>query len=168
MNFLEQLVAEWFAHQGYLVKTNHRFGPRKNGGYDGEMDVIALRLPDRELVHVETSSDGVSWAERTSRVNRKFANAEQRYADVFGAEFKIVRRVAVVGIGRPKVAPTFEKDIELLSIDDVMREIKTYVAGLDPVSDAVPELYPRLRAVQFAVWFAVGVGPRRTQRGKVE
>ncbi len=42
MNFLEQLVAEWYAYKGYFVRTNIKFGKRIRGGYEGEMDVVAF------------------------------------------------------------------------------------------------------------------------------
>ena len=31
MNFLEQVIAEWFSHKGYFVKTNIKFGKLPRG-----------------------------------------------------------------------------------------------------------------------------------------
>ena len=42
MNFLEKLVAEWYQYRGYFVKGNVKFGPREQGGYKSEMDVVAF------------------------------------------------------------------------------------------------------------------------------
>ncbi len=36
-NFLEQLVAEWYEHQGYFVRRNVQVGKRTKGGYEGEL-----------------------------------------------------------------------------------------------------------------------------------
>ena len=44
MNFLEQVIAEWFSHKGYFVKTNIKFGKLPRGGFAGEMDVVAFHL----------------------------------------------------------------------------------------------------------------------------
>ena len=54
MNFLEQVVAEWFSYEGYFVKTNIKFGKLPRGGFTGEMDVVAFHPKTRELVHIET------------------------------------------------------------------------------------------------------------------
>ena len=152
MNFLERLVADWYGHQGYLVQTNMRFGKRTNGGYDGEMDVLAVNLKNRSLVHVETSSDADSWDERRERVIRKFKNVEKHYLSDSGLEFKVTR-LAVVGARKPKKQPIAIDGIEIISIDELMGRIKGYVGLLNPASEAVPEGFGYLRAVQFAVWF---------------
>jgi hypothetical protein len=152
MNFLERLVADWYGHQGYLVQTNMRFGKRTNGGYDGEMDVLAVNLKNRSLVHVETSSDADSWDERRERVIRKFKNVEKHYLSDSGLEFKVTR-LAVVGARKPKKQPIAIDGIEVISIDELMRRIKEYVGRLNPASEAVPEGFGYLRAIQFAVWF---------------
>jgi hypothetical protein len=64
MNFLEQLVGEWYSYQGYYVRTNVMVGPRDAGGYEGELDVVAFHPETREIVHVETSMDALSWDKR--------------------------------------------------------------------------------------------------------
>ena len=58
MNFLEQVIAEWFSHKGYFVKTNIKFGKLPSGGFAGEVDVVAFHPQTRELVHIEASTDG--------------------------------------------------------------------------------------------------------------
>ena len=64
MNFLEQLVAEWYEYRGYFVRCNVNFGKRGDGGWEGEMDVIAFQPLERSLVHIEVSTDASGWDER--------------------------------------------------------------------------------------------------------
>ena len=75
MNFLEQVAAEWFSLRGYFVKTNLKFGKLPVGGWAGEMDVLAFHPQIRELVHIETSSDALSWKERCERFRQKFGSS---------------------------------------------------------------------------------------------
>lgn len=42
MNFLEQLVSEWYSYRGFYVRENVRVGLRDRGGYQGELDVVAF------------------------------------------------------------------------------------------------------------------------------
>lgn len=145
-------IADWYAHRGYLVQTNSKFGPRPKGGYEGEMDVIAVKFSEHKLVHIETSSDADSWTQRYARIEKKFASAAKYYSAVFGMEFDEPERIAVVGV-RPAKKPVALKGIAVKSIDELMSEIKVHVRKHDPMSQAIPENYGYLRAVQFAVWF---------------
>ena len=92
MNFLEQLVAEWYAYQGFFVRTNIKFGKRPRGGYEGEMDVVAFEPKERVLVHIETSGDADSWTVRRKRFEKKFRAAEKHYRDVFAWDYREVKR----------------------------------------------------------------------------
>jgi hypothetical protein len=35
MNYIEQLISEWYEYKGYYVRRNIKVGRRKSGGYDG-------------------------------------------------------------------------------------------------------------------------------------
>ena len=70
-NFLEELAAEWLEYKGYIVKRNERVGRRGAGGHEGELDVVAFNPKTKHLVHVETSSDADSWAERERRFSKR-------------------------------------------------------------------------------------------------
>lgn len=82
-NFLEQLVAEWFEYQNYFIRRGVRVGKRSLGGYDGELEVVAFRAAPRRIVHIETSTDGDSWAKREERLERKFATGRKHIPALF-------------------------------------------------------------------------------------
>jgi hypothetical protein len=155
MNFLEQLVAEWYAFQGYFVRTNIKFGKRAKGGYLGEMDVVAFHPKEKTLIHIETSTDADSWSERKKRFQRKFQDANSHFKDSFDFPISEVRRIAIVGFGKPKVKIDFGDDIKVISIPDLMTEITSELSNRHPIKNAIPEEYPLLRAIQFATFWGV-------------
>jgi len=153
MNFLEQLVAEWYAYQGNFVRTNIRFGRGVRGGWEGEMDVVAFDPKERILVHLETSGDADSWPQRRKRFQKKFERAARHYEEVFDFEFEDVRRIAIVSFAEPRGSIDLGDDIELLLIPEIMTRITQKMRTLDPMKMAIPEGYPILRGIQFALWF---------------
>lgn len=152
MNFLEQLIAEWYAYQDYLVLTNINVGKRLKGGYEGEIDIIAFDPKKKTLVHLETSSDADSWKERQEKFQKKFETASKHYSSIFSVKFEKVRKIAVVSLSKPKKTIDFGNNIALVSIPEMMTEITEGMRKFDPRKAAVPEKYPLLRAIQFAIW----------------
>lgn len=55
INFLEQLVAEWYEYRGFFVRRNVNVGKRTAGGHEGELDVVAFHPVEKLLVQIETS-----------------------------------------------------------------------------------------------------------------
>ena len=124
MTFLEQSVAGWFSYKGFFVRTNIKFGRRPAGGYTGEIDVAAFDPKTGNLIHIETSTDADSWAERKRRFNRKFSDAERHYKDIFDFKFRDVKRLAIVGFSRKLSAQVdFGNRIEVVLVPQFMQEI---------------------------------------------
>ena len=42
MNYLEQIVGEWYEYSGYFVRRNILVGKRSKGGYEGELDITIM------------------------------------------------------------------------------------------------------------------------------
>jgi len=155
-NFLEELVAEWYEYQGYLVKRNERVGPNPNGrgGHQGELDVVAFDPtcdPKRpSLVHIETSMDADSWRERDTRLRRKFAAGDTYIKDLFDGLPVNDKRIHHVGIF---VSGNGEKHKnigggEVRMASDLIVEVLRRMRGVHLLSHAVPEKYPILRTLQ--------------------
>lgn len=87
------------------------------------MDVVAFHSRDKVLVHLETSSDADSWDERRRKFQKKFQTAAKYTKSVFNFEFENVRKVAVVGLTKPKKAINFDDDVELWSIGRLMQKV---------------------------------------------
>jgi len=77
MNFLEQLLAEWFEYQGYFVRRNVRVGPRSKGGYECELDIVAFHPERKHLVHVEPSTDADSYDKRDRRYGEEVRRGQE-------------------------------------------------------------------------------------------
>jgi len=153
-NFLEQLAAEYYSHMGYFVRTNVKFGLRKGrGGYEGEIDVLAFRPETSTLLHIETSMDCDSWRERKNRFQKKFKTAESHYKKLFTFKIQKLIKIVIVGLGNPKKSVNFGPNIFIQSIPDFIKKITDYLIRYNPKNQAVPENFPLLRAMQFAVHF---------------
>lgn len=152
MNFLEQLAAEWYEYQGYFVRTNIKFGPRKNGGYEGEIDVAAYNPQTGELIHIETSTDSDSWNERSEKMKRKFDSASKHYQNIFPFNKNTVKHVAILGFTGNTKKHDFGK-IEVILIPDFAKTITKKLTETSMIKKAIPESYPLLRAIQFTAFY---------------
>lgn len=170
MNFLEQLAAEWYQYKGYFVRTNIKFGrnARGKGGYIGEMDVIAYEPKNMDFIHIEASTDALSLSKRKEKFERKFTDARKYYMEVF--PFKEMdmrpRQIAIVGFNLNPAStvnsweslasdgsPWGNINIEIIHIPKFFRDINTELRNKNPQSDAIPETYPLLRAIQYSVFY---------------
>jgi len=112
MNFLEELVAEWYEFEGYLIHKNIRFGKRPQGGYTGEMDVVAFHPREKSMIHIETSTDSDSWEKRIRKFKKKFDNAAEYYQEEFNFKKKEIQKIAIVGFSEKSLRP--QTPIEIL------------------------------------------------------
>lgn len=152
MNFLEQLVAEWYEFNGYFIRRNIRVGLRHNkGGYECELDVVAFHPEQKRLVQIEPSMDSDSWKERERRFGKKFKAGRKYIPDLFRSfrplpeiehialfVFGSDRQHAKVGGGR------------VLMIRQFMTEIQEAIKVRSVAKSAIPEQYVILRALLFA------------------
>ena len=63
------------------------------------------------------------------------------------------KKMAIVGFGKPKTEPDFGADIQVKSIPEFMREIVERLREIDPKEENLPERFPLLRAIQFALFY---------------
>jgi len=153
MYFLEQLAAEWYAYNGYFVRTNVKFGKRLTGGYEGEIDVAAYDPKTRELIHLETLAGAESRTETEQRFVKKFQAAEKHYNSVFPFQITAVKQYALVGSSKTAKPRAFGKNIQVIRIPEFMKIITKQLKMYSPTAVAVPETYPLLRAIQFCVHY---------------
>jgi len=169
MNFLEQLTGEWFTYKGYFVRTNIKMNKRSKGGWDNELDVLAYSAKEGELIHVESSWDALTWAQRKERfLKKKFVYKHEEYEALVGAKIFRLRRMALVGLGWSAKTPSdlaWGDGIEVVLIPHFIAAIGKQLAGKDPLKDVVPEGFPRLRAIQLALRY--GIGHMSTQNTEV-
>ena len=153
MNFLEQLAAEWYEYSGYFVRTNIKFEKRSRGGWTGEMDIIAYEPKSKKFVHIETSTDSISWPKRRERFNKKFKDAKKHYKEVFPFKGSRLKQIAIVGFNKKQTSERFSEKIDIVHIPAFMERITSEVKNKDPQKEAIPESYPLLRAIQYSSFY---------------
>ena len=150
VNFLEQLVAEWYEFRGYFVRRNVRVGPLLKGGHESELDVVAFHPEKKHLVHIEPSMDAYSWAQREKRYAKKFGAGRKYIPGLFvGLELPEIEQIALFVFGSSKGRAKLGGG-NVLVIADFMAQIKAEIKDRPIYNAAIPEQYPLLRALQFA------------------
>ncbi len=153
-NHLEQLAAEWYEYRGYFVRRNVRVGRRAQGGHEGELDIVAFDPRKVALVHIETSGDADSWAERERRFAKKFLTGEKHIRALFhGLPKKTpIEKIAIFAVGSRKNHQSVGGgQIKLLG--EFLAEILADLENISWSKRAVPEQYPLIRTLQIVSEF---------------
>jgi hypothetical protein len=150
MNHLEQLVAEWLQYKGYFVRVSVPVGPRAKGGFEGELDVVAVHLGTSHLLHVECSLDSLSSEKREQRFAAKFERGRIYIKDVFlGMPLpEKLEQVAVLQYASGNVS--YVGGVRLITVRELIREIFEGLEGTTPASKAVSSNLPLIRTLQLA------------------
>lgn len=153
-NHLEELAAEWYEYLDYFVRRNVRVGPRKAGGHEGEIDVVAYDPSTNHLVHVESSMDSQTWEDREERFRRKFETGERHIRSLFHGlpPTTKIEKIAILGLASRKHHDRIG-GATIKLIDEFLVEILTRLKGVSWLSKAVPEQYPLLRTLQLVAHF---------------
>jgi hypothetical protein len=150
VNYLEELIAEWYEYQGYFVRRNIPVARRAKGGYECELDVVAYHPVRKHLVHLEPSMDADSWATREKRFGRKFEMGLKHIPAIFeGLDLPDeVEQVAILVFASKRNHQTVGGG-KLILIDELLEEIFAHLKSKELASSAVPEHLSILRSFQF-------------------
>lgn len=149
-NYLEEMVAEWYAYQGYFVRKNVLVGKRQKGGYECELDVVAFHPEKKRLVHIEPSMDSDSWEKREARYQKKFAAGRKHIPKIFrGLDVpKEIDQIALLVYASKKSRTTLGGG-RLVLIRELLDEIVLGMGELAVAKNIIPEQWPILRTIQF-------------------
>ena len=155
MNFLEELVAEWYEYKGYFIIRNRTLNKLPGGGYEGEVDILAYNPRKNEVIHVETSSDSYKWEDRLDKFREKFRWTIEEYRNVFGipSSVKQIKKIVVVSFSmNPKgdMRKIFESKTgaELITVPQFLTMIVDELRTTLKSSETIPENLSMLRAIQ--------------------
>lgn len=153
-NHLEQLTAEWLEYHGYFVRRSVLVGPRDKGGYEGELDIVALNPVSRHLMHIECSLDALSWDKREVRFAAKFERGCRFVPSLFNGldipdELDQVCILLMAGTERRSIGGG-----RIVRVADLITQIMQHVGRYRPEKSAVPSEYPLLRTLQLAANFS--------------
>ena len=150
MSHLEDLIAEYYDWQGYLVKRNIHVGKRAKGGWEMELDIIAYNPHSKHLIHIEPSLDADPWAKREARFTKKFTLARKyilREVFTWLPNNTKIEQMAILA-RHPKDRNEVGGG-KIKSVDELMHEIREKVNGSGMASkSAIPQQYPLLRTIQ--------------------
>ncbi len=151
MTHLESLTAEYLWWRGFLLRTNIWVGKLSAGGWEGELDIVGYHPKERRVVHYETSLDALSWPRREKKYAKKFDTGRRHIFKVVFPWLKDsglpVESVAVLP-NRPKDGRTEIGGGRLVTVDELVRDIRHHVSIHPVFGEAIPESYPLLRTIQ--------------------
>ncbi len=157
-NHLEQLTAEWLEHKGYFVRQSVLVGRRDKGGFEGELDIVALNPSTRHLLHVECSLDADPWPKREFRFTGKFERGRKYVPSLFaGLDLPTdVDQVALLQFGGGE--RTELGGARLIWVADFVADVLASLKSQRPDKAAIPSTLPLLRTLQLAAHFNVSRG----------
>ena len=140
MNYLEQLVSEWYEYQGYFVRRNVNVGRRAAGGWECELDVVAFHPGTKHLVHVEPSMDAHTWDKREVRYQRKFEAGRKYIPELFlGIEIpEHIEQIALLGFASKANRDQLAGG-RIMLVPELLSEIANAIRSRKIQSAAVPE-----------------------------
>ncbi len=151
-NFLESLISEWLEYKGMFVRTNVLVGPREKGGYECELDVVAINLREKRILHYEPTMDALSWAEIEKRFRRKFDAGKKYIPELFADFMRIhpdwIEQYAVLGFGSDVNHKTVGGG-KVITSRKLFQSILKDLEGKKIDKQAISEDLPRLRTIQF-------------------
>jgi hypothetical protein len=149
-NHLEDLTAEWLEFNGYFVRKSVLVGKRDKGGWEGELDVVAVHPATKHLLHIECSLDAHTWDKRETRFTAKFERGRRYIGDLFaglGIENE-PDQVALLGLGGgPR---THIGGARIVWVADLVADILAKLSTRRFDKSAVPSTLPLLRTMQLA------------------
>jgi len=153
-NFLEQLIAEWYEIQGYFIRKNVFVGILPQGGYEGELDVVAFHPGNKHLVHIEPSMDADSSTRREERFKKKFDAGKKYIPDLFkGLDIPPdIEQIAVLIFASRQNRDTLGGG-KLILGQELFEEIFTSIQNRSIYSKTIPEQFPIVRALQFVAQY---------------
>lgn len=144
MNYLEQLISEWYKYQGYFVVENLRVGRR-------ELDVVAYHLADNKLVHIEASTDYPYRRSTTDKIYRRKFNIDRKhFQSVFGVHaLPTTDKIAVFLSVQNRIKKGDKIGGALIiSVAGLLKDIKEGLKGKNLKNGIVHENLPIIRTMQ--------------------
>ncbi len=149
MEYLEQLLAEWYEYQGYFVRRDLWVGLEDNGSYECELDLVAFHPTKNHLVHIEPCMDLLDWKQREEHFRLKFAAGKKYLHRMFVCQ-------PTAGIDQIAVLVSVDKDrrpgiagARIVLMPELLGEIFAQLAPQSIMSNPIPEQWPLLRTLQF-------------------
>jgi hypothetical protein len=153
-NYLEQLVSEWYEYKGYFIRRNVLVGKRSKGGYECELDIVAINPKNKHLIQIEPSMDTDSWTTRERRYKKKF-EAGRKYIPQLFVGLDIPNDLEQIAL-LVYASKTNHKTLgggKIVLINELLVEITNELKDKRLDTNAIPEHLTILRTFQFISHF---------------
>jgi hypothetical protein len=148
MEYLEQLVREWYEYQGYFVRRDLWVGFEADGSYECELDVVAFHPIRRHAAHIEPCADLTSWHDKEQHFQLKFDAGRKYLHRMFGIEPHLhLEQIALVLSGGEAHQHTIGGG-KIVLLPDLLAEILQTLARSSMSTAIVPEQWPLVRTLQ--------------------
>ena len=85
-------------------------------------------------------------------MGKKFVYSHTQYEELVGCKIGIAKKIALCGLGKAVSGDlNWGNNIQVILIPHFVAEISKTLRSKNPLKEIVPEGYPRLRAMQFAL-----------------
>ena len=149
MDYLEQLVSEWYEYQGYFVQRNLWVGLEVDGSYECELNIVAYHPTKNRVVQIEPTADFLNWTKREEHFQVKFDAGRKYLHRMFAAEpTPAIEQIALMDIpGDLHQRIVAGGRIVLLSelLGSIIAKFRTFSMA----SYEVPEQWPLLKTLQY-------------------
>jgi hypothetical protein len=148
---LEQLAREWYEYQGYFVRQDFWVGLESDGSYECELDVVAFDPLHHHIVQIEPSFDLLPADDKERHFRTKFDAGKKYLHRIFGPAAGLhVEQVALIA-SAGHAEPRTIGGGRVLLVSELLSQILRRLAELDPSGAPVPEQWPLIRTLQWAV-----------------
>jgi hypothetical protein len=124
--------------------------PRKRGGYETELDVVAFNPGNKSVVHVEASLDCHCWTTRESRFEKKFSAGRKAIPSLFKG-FSTISQIDQIAllVYAPKDCERQLGGGRVMHVSSLISEILQKLSSKRLSREAVPEQFPLIRTLQY-------------------
>ncbi len=164
MEYLEQLVREWYEYQGYFVRRDLWVGLQADGSYDCDLCIVAFHPTRHHVMHIEPSFDLLSWEEKEQHFQSKFDAGKKYLHRMFGIEPRMhIEQRALIVSGHALRAHTIG-GAPILLMSDLLAEILEHLCRLGMASARVDEQWPLILTLQFVAEHRDRLSPLLTRQ----
>ncbi len=150
MDYLENLVREWYEFQGYFVRQDLWVGLGPDGSYECELDVVAFHPVHRHLVQVEPSFDLLTFAEREAHFRTKFDAGKKYLHRLFGTASRLhIEQIALLDSPTPLPHGTIGGG-RIVRVAELVADVLQRFEELGPAAEPVSAQWPLIRTLQLA------------------
>lgn len=159
MEYLEQLVKEWYEYQGYFVRRELWVGFESDGSYECELDIVAFHPTQRRVVHIEPSYDLLSWEEKEQHFQSKFDAGKKYLHRMFGGEPNLhIEQFALILEGDHANARTIGGG-RIVLLSELYSKILQRLSSFAMSTATVPEQWPLILTLQFVAEYRRQLSP---------